>query len=48
MKILDENQLAEAANNVEATERLIMDEKVFLETLAKKAAEIESEPDKSK
>ena len=48
MKILDENQLAEAANNVEATERLIMDDKVFLETLAKKAAEIESEPDKSK
>jgi hypothetical protein len=48
MKILDENLLAEAANNMEAPERLIMDDKAFLESLAKKVAEIESEPDKSK
>lgn len=48
MKILDENLLAEAANTMEAPERLIMDDKAFLESLAKKVAEIESEPDKSK
>jgi hypothetical protein len=48
MKILDENLLTEAANDIEAPERLLMDDKEFLESLAKKAAEIESEPDKSK
>ena len=48
MKILDENELAEAGNDNEAPERLLMDDKAFLESLAKKAEEIESEPEKSK
>ena len=48
MKILDENALAEAAENTKGPERLIMDDKEFLESLTKKAAEIESEPEKSK
>jgi hypothetical protein len=48
MKILDENLLAEAANDIKAPERLTMDDKDFLEILAKKAAEIESEPDRPK
>jgi len=48
MKILDENLMAEAANNIEAPERFTMDDKDFLESLAKKVAEIESEPEKSK
>jgi len=48
MKILDENLLAEAGDDNEAPGRLIMDDKEFLESLAKKAEEIESEPEKSK
>ena len=48
MKILDESLLAEAANDIEAPGRLTMDDKDFLEYLAKKAVEIESEPDKPK
>ena len=48
MKILDENQLTEAANDVEAPERFLMDDKDFLESLAKKVAEIDCEPEKSK
>ncbi len=48
MKILDENVLTEASDDVETHERLLMDDKDFLESLAKKAAEIDSEPEKSK
>lgn len=48
MKILDENALAEAAEDTKDPGRLIMDDKEFLESLAKKAAEIESEPEKYK
>ena len=48
MKILDENLFTEASKDVETPERLLMDDKDFVEMLAKKAAEIESEPDKPK
>ena len=48
MKILDESLLTDASNDVEAPERLLMDDKDFLESLAKRAAEIENEPEKSK
>jgi hypothetical protein len=48
MKILDESLLTEASNDVETPERLTMDDKDFLEILAKKAAEIEGETDKPK
>jgi hypothetical protein len=49
MKILDEKLLAEASSNeAEPFERFTIDDKDFLDSLAKKAAEIESEPEMSK
>jgi hypothetical protein len=48
MKLLDDNLLAEVADNTEASNRLCEEDKDLLESLAKKAAEIESEANNSK
>ena len=45
MKILDDNLLAEVADNIEFSNRLGEDDKDFLESLEKMAKEVEDEPD---
>jgi hypothetical protein len=44
MKILDENELAEAADNTKAPGELGGDDKDFLESLEKMVKEVEDEP----
>jgi hypothetical protein len=45
MKILDDNFLAEVADNTEFSTRPGGDDKDFLESLEKMAKEVEDEPD---
>jgi len=47
MKLLDDNLLAEFVDDTEASDGLGEEDKDFLKSLEKKAAEIDSEADKS-
>ena len=48
MKILDENLLAEAGNDAETPNQLGEEDKDFLKSLEKMAAEVEDESNKPK
>ena len=48
MKLLDDNLFAEVVDDTEAPHRLGEEDEDLLESLAKKAAEIESEANNSK
>jgi hypothetical protein len=45
MKLLDENILAEVADDIEAPGELAEEDKDFLESLEKMVKEVEDEPD---